>query len=136
MSKRYRCGKLTIHWSDGDSSCSLSSSFAEKLEDIPHIICWCPALTGICNGLCKYTLRYTSVLPLPLMSLLRAKFHPDIPTFVDSVLDCSVNPDFIRTTQVFGEDVLHHTFAISRPWTYVIHRERPKLLNLWMSPAN
>jgi len=46
------------------------------------------------------TLRYASILPLPLMSSLRAKFHPDIPTFVDSVLDCSVDPNFIRTSQL------------------------------------
>ena len=36
LSGRYRCGKLTRHWSAaGDGSCSMSSSCSGSLEDIP-----------------------------------------------------------------------------------------------------
>ena len=131
LSGRYRCGKLTRHWSAGDGSCAMSSSCSGILEDIPHIILWCPSLTQIRQGLYAYTLRYTSNLPLPLMVLLRTKFHPDNPTFIDCILDCSIDSQIIKTTQELGGDVLRHAFAVSRTWAYVLHRERMGLLGLW-----
>ena len=136
LSGRYRCGNLTRHWSEGDGSCTMNSSCTGILETITHIIQSCPALTDTRHGLYNYTLRYTSILPLPLMSLIRAKFHPSNPTFVDSVLDCSTDPDFIRASQELGEDIIHHAFAVSRTWAYVLHRERLKLLGLWRSVAD
>ena len=131
LSGRYRCGQLTRHWSVGDGSCTMSSSCSGILEDIPHIILWCPSLTKIRQGLYEYTLRYSSVLPLPLMALIRSKFHPDNVTFIDCILDCSTDPQIITTTQVLGRDVLYHAFAVSRTWAYVLHRERLRLLGLW-----
>ena len=131
LSGRYRCGSLTRHWSGSDGSCLMSPLCSGILEDIPHIIRLCPSLNHIRQDLCQFTFRYSSFLPVQLMELIRMKCSPDNPTFVDFVIDCSTDSDIIAALQVLGEDVLHHSYAITRTWAYVLHKERLKLLGLW-----
>ena len=44
LSGRYRCGALSRHWDKTDGSCSLSSQCKGVIEDIPHILKFCPSL--------------------------------------------------------------------------------------------
>ena len=135
LSGRYRCGSLLRHWSPSKETgyCKLSLSCSRTLEDIPHILRWCPSLTNVRHGLTDYTYRYSANLPLELMSLLRRKCNLSSPTFVNFILDCSTDPDVIRTTQVLGSDVLDHLFTVTRTWAFVIHRERLRMLGSWRS---
>ena len=105
------------------------------LEDIPHILRLCPALNNVRHGLYDFTLRFSSNLPADLLSLIRSKCHPDSPNFVSFVLNCSVDPDVILTSQKLGPSILAPIFVVTRTWAYVLHRERMKLLGRWMPVA-
>ena len=131
LSGRYRCGSLLRHWtpSQENGCCKLSPLCLRVLEDVPHIIRWCPSLVNVRRGLIDYTFRYSSTLPLELMSLLRRKCNPDSSTFVDFILDCSTDPDVIRICQELSPEVLDHSFTVTRTWAYILHRERLKMLN-------
>ena len=131
ISGRYRCGALTRHWTGGDGS-----DCRGILEDIPHIIQWCPALKNVRLGLQESTFKYSSTLPLELMHLLRTKCVPSSTSFVSFILDCSSDPDAILLSQKLGEDIFEHLFTCTRTWAYIIHRERLKLLGLWRPVAN
>ena len=137
LSGRYRCGALLRHWSSARETgyCKLSLSCSQVLEDVPHIIRWCPSLANVRHGLLDYTYRYSSNLPIELMSLIRSKCTPSSPTFVDFILDCSTDPNVIKITQELGPDVLVHFFAVTRTWAFVIHRERSKMLRSWRATS-
>ena len=138
LSGRYRCGSLIRHWAPGldNGFCQLSPACTEIIEDISHILHHCSALKKIRCGLYDYTLRYSSTLPYKMMNLLRSKCHPNNPSFVLFILDCSSDPDAISLAQELGEDVFEHLFSVTRTWVYVIHRERLKMLGRWRPVRN
>ena len=103
LSGRYRCGSLTRHWTGGEGKCLMSSICMDVLEDIPHIISSCPALSETRRRLYDYTLRYSSFLPVQLMDLIRWKCSSDNPSFVEFVLDCSTDPDVITHIRHMGK---------------------------------
>jgi hypothetical protein len=47
------------------------------------------------------------------------------------LLDCSVIPEVIASSQSHGEQVLSDLFYFSRTWCFSVHRERMKRLGKW-----
>ena len=132
LSGRYRCGHLTRHWSKTETGhCSLSSRCVDKIDDLPHILRHCPALSSVRANLYDYTLDYTAALPNDVRSLIL--FHCDTrsPSFCVFLLDCSCLPDVIILVQKYGSDILKNIFEVTRTWTFTLHRERLKLLDRW-----
>ena len=131
LSGRYRCGALTRYWNNNDGSCMLSVICKGILEDIPHILKFCPALVITRNNLLEFTHRYLTELPDELKFLLGSMYHPDHPQFCQLLLDCSSIPSIISLTQQLGPFILEHIFFVSRVWVFALHRERLKLLGKW-----
>ena len=109
---------------------------SETLEDIPHILQWCPALSNVRHSLLEFTQRFSSNLPPDLFNLIRENCHPESPNFVNFVLDCSALPAVIKLTQELGPSILEPIFTVTRTWVYILHRERMKLLGRWRPVAN
>ena len=63
-----------------------------------------------------------------LGDLILDTFDPTHPMFYKYLLDCSCLPPVVRLVQQHGQEVLHHLFALSRTWLFVLHRERLKIL--------
>ena len=137
LSGRYRSNALKRHWSkSNDGACTLTSLCHNVLEDIQHILAFCPALHEVRLNLLKFTQEYSSTLPQPLKLYLLSICCPSHPQFCQFMLDCSCLPEVIRLTQDFGKDVLDHFFHVTRVWIYSLHRKRMKMLGLWRVPGN
>ena len=132
MSGRYRTERLCRHWSKNkDGFCLLSSSCAETIEDIPHILSTCTALTATRDKLLDFTVQYSHSVPT-IAPLIIEHCTPASPNFCQFLVDCSTIPDVILATQTpHGIDVLFHLFNITRTWVYTLHKERMKLLGRW-----
>ena len=132
LSGRYRTEALCSHWSKNKKGvCLLSSECGNTIEDLPHILSFCPSLTPARTKLNHYTLQYSSNLPDGIKKILMQHCSPSSSTFINFLLDCTSLPDVISAVQVLDADVLHHLFNISRTWVYVLHRERLKQLGRW-----
>ena len=64
LTSRYRVGALTRHWiKDYKGNCRLSTECLDSLEDLPHLLKWCPALHNTRHELLDYTRKYVVKLP-------------------------------------------------------------------------
>ena len=134
LSGRYRTEALTRHWGQNKSgTCKLSTLCIDSIEDIPHILQFCPALTDTRKRLQDYTIEYASKLPDSVSALLLSYCDLNSSNFVQFLLDCSSLPDVISLAQSFHSqhDVFSSFFEVTRTWIYSIHRERLKRLNRW-----
>ena len=132
LSGRYRTEALSSHWSrNKEGVCLLSPVCSTTVEDLTHILRFCPSLTLARTRLAQYTLQYSSNLPSDIKSLLVQHCAPSSPTFMNFLLDCTSLTTVITAVQLLGVDVLNHLFNVSRTWVYVLHRERLKLLGRW-----
>ena len=135
ISGRYRCDALLQHWSQKVSGVctqpSCTGSFI--VDDIEHILRVCPSLQPMRQKLEKFTHGYlvNNQLPDDIISLVKSHCTPIYPDFCRFLIDCSSLPSVIRAEQIFGIDVLHHIFTITRTWIYTLHRERLKLRGEW-----
>ena len=137
ISGRYRCGSLLRHWSkDENGSCKLSLQCQGIIEDLPHLLQFCPGLRLVRLKLMSFTQNFSSTLPNEIKDVLMRKCDPDLPSFCSFILDCSNDPEVVLLCQKFGKNVLFNFFDITRTWAFVIHRERMKLLGLWKRAAN
>ena len=127
LSGRYRCGALSRHWDKTDGSCLLSSQCKGVIEDIPHILRFCPSLAITRSRLQNFTEDYSKTLPGPLRSLLLSLCVPDHSDFCD----CWTLPSIIDLHQQFGTYVHEQMYYVTRLWVYALHRERLKQLGLW-----
>ena len=102
------------------------------VEDIPHILKFCPALTPFRQKLNLFTEAFCQRLEIQdIRSLLTNLCVTSNPLFVNFLLDCSYLPMVITSMQQHGVVVLHHLFRVTRTWIFVLHRERLKMLGRW-----
>ena len=137
LSGRYRCDALVRHWSPNITGfCSLSINCANQLEDIPHILGICSALSPTRSKLYNFTKTKSVTFPDEVKNFVLNAFQPSSPDFIQALLDCSVIPAVIRLSQNCSDDVIAAISEISRTWIYVIHRERLKLRGQWSRAQN
>ena len=137
LSGRYRSNSLKRHWSKtNDGACTLTPECSNVVEDIHHIIAFCPALKEVRMNLLKFTSEYSSCLPEPVKVYIMSICRPSHPQFCQFMIDCSSLPEVVRLAQVFGNDVLGHLFHVTRVWIYSLHRKRMKMLGIWRTPTN
>ena len=131
LSGRYRSESLCRYWSSNRGGfCLISPTCAVVKEDIPHILVHCPRLSPVREKLVRFTIDYCKVFPA-ITDIITTLCIPTNANFVPFLLDCSVLPEVILATQVFGSDVLYHLFHVTRTWVYTLHRTRLKLLGRW-----
>ena len=134
LSGRYRCGSLMRHWSHkNDGVCQLALQCREQnvLEDIPHLLCHCPAFSQIRLNLQSFTRSYSTNLHKEIGDLLCARCNPSHPSFSQFLLDCSGDSEVILLAQRHSSEILNHIFLVTRTWIFNIHRERLRLLGRW-----
>lgn len=133
VSGRYRTEGLCRHWSKKNKQghCILSPACINTVEDLPHILLHCIGLQETRAKLTLFTENYCKSIPGPISNLILTLSLPTNPNFCQFLLDCSVLPMVIRAAQMYGDDVLHHLFNVTRRWTYSLHKMRMKILGRW-----
>ena len=135
LSGRYRTGALTKHWAkDYDGCCIISQTCKGTVEDLPHILQFCPALFPTRSNLLDFTRIYVQDLPPAAAKLILELLDPSHPSFCTFLLDCTTLPPIISLVQMLGESSLFYLFDITRTWTFSLHRERLRRLNRWKRP--
>ena len=131
VSGRYRTEYLCRHWSKNKAGvCLLSEECKSSFEDLPHILCLCPALQPTREKLINYTRSYCKDIPHLGITILTF-LVPTHPLFCQFLIDCSSIPEVITAVQKYGSEALQHFFNITRTWCYSLHRERLKKLGRW-----
>ena len=123
----YRSERLRRHWSitNPDGFCLMDScSDLELHENIEHVLIHCFGLTDDRRWLEAFTYKYLAELPLIREIVLPYLFSSDYNIRCQFLIDCSVLPNVISKTQVFGQDVLFHCFKITRTWCHSLHLAR------------
>ena len=131
ISGRYRSEFLCRKWSKNKHGvCLLSKKCEFTIEDLPHILQFCPALQPTRDKLVQYTLSYAKRFPL-VSNLLLTFLVPSHPLFCQFLLDCSTVSQSISAKQIHGFEIYEHLFEVTRTWCYSLHRERLKILGRW-----
>ena len=131
ISGRYRSEALCSNWSNNKLGvCLISTSCADDVEDIPHILHGCPALQPTRDKLMKFTKEYCEELA-PIEHITSTFLNSTVTEFCQFLLDCSVLEPVINAVSLYGCDVLTHLFNITRTWIYTLHKERMKRLGRW-----
>ena len=128
LSGRYRTQHLCSYWSLHTSEfCQLAPSCKHTPEDICHILSNCDALSSTRNNLLSFANNYSSNY-LPLKAIVTTFCHPSHPQFCQFLLDCSILPEVIQSTQLHGQELLKHLFYITQTFCYALHKSRMKPL--------
>jgi hypothetical protein len=131
LSGRYRTDYLCRHWSKNKSgSCLLSPNCSSVSGDLHHLLVTCPVLHETREKLMSFTHNLITTIP-HLSGLVLSFCSTEHPQFLQFLLDPSVIPQVIKSTQTHGPDTLLHLFHITRTWVYTLHRTRLKLLGRW-----
>ena len=133
VSGRYRTEGLCRHWSmkNKEGHCLLSAACTNTVEDIPHILLHCAGLNEIRAKLSLFTINYCKSIPAVISNLILSLSLPSNPNFCQFIFDCSVLPAVIQAHQLYGDDVLHHAFNVTRRWIYSLHKTRMRILGRW-----
>ena len=132
VSGRYRTEYLCRHWSKNKAGvCLLSEGCKTVLDDLHHILLFCPALQPIRDKLVNFTISYCDRLPHQLGTAILTFLVPTHPLYCQFLVDCSPIAEVISLVQTYGRDSLTHLFHITRTWCYSLHRERLKMLGRW-----
>ena len=131
LSGRYRTEVLSRHWSTNRPGHCLLPSCTAQIEDLAHILVFCPSLSHIRTNLLHFTKQYLAKIPEGALQQITNIASPASPLFMDFLLDCSTIPCVILLVQRMGPELLHHLFHVSRTWCYSLHKERLKLLGRW-----
>ena len=133
VSGRYRTEGLCRHWSkkNKEGHCLLSDACRTTVEDIPHILLNCVGLNDIRAKLTLFTISYCKNIPAAISNIILSLSTPSNPHFCQFLLDCSVLPAVIQARQLYGDDVLHRAFNVTRRWIYSLHKTWMKTLGRW-----
>ena len=132
ISGRYLTDKLQSHWTQNRSGyCLLPNCVPGSVGSLEHLLLHCTALSStrakllkLCTNVAQESTHLFTIISNILQSdneLLMMQF----------ILDSSVLPEVIRTTQQFGTCVRDRLMYIGRSWCYSIHRERMRQLGLF-----
>ena len=128
LSGRYRLRSLTKHWTNDGSSCPFPScSRSSPEESIEHFLIFCPGLAETRDNLFLQWTMIAEKYPI-LSDVINNAIHGPPDFRCQFILDCSVLPDTISLVQLYGEDVLHKLFHLTRTFCYVLHRARDRIL--------
>ena len=134
ISGRYRTQALCSHWSPSGSKACLAPSCQGSgiVETLEHILAHCGSLDSTRHKLTKFTNDYLIKVNQPEVTNLVRRFCVITnPFFSQFLIDCTVLPDVISTSQSMGPMIMHHILHITRVWCYSLHRDRLRLLGRW-----
>ena len=128
---RYRTEYLCRHRSKNKAGvCLLSENCNSTLEDLQHILAFCPTLQPTREKLMKYTVSYCKKVPY-LSQLIISYLDPVNPLYCQFLTDCTPIHEIVSVKQEYEYDSLNHIFHITHTWCYALHCELMKLLGRW-----
>ena len=129
LSGRYRCEKLTSHFSTGSSSqCSICDD--KSIGSIEHILTSCSALHETRSQHLN-ALSTNMKMSNKSKNLIKSYMSSNENMTVQFLLDASVLPDIITAVQSENIDILDEIFGFTRTWCYAMHRKRLQLQGKW-----
>ena len=136
LSVRYRCDSLVHHWSLAVTGfCTMSPNCQNLMEDLQHMLQFCPSLDESRRKLYLHTESCSKALSVDARTILLTYCDPKNDHFTRFVVDCSTFPEVIAAVQRDGPDLLSVFFDVTRVWTYVLHRDRLRLRGQWRPGA-
>ena len=133
LSGRYRTERLCRFWSENNHGfCLLCQNLnLEITENIEHVLLLCAGLTEERRRLYEYSIIFAADNPILKPILDEYLFTVDNDLLMRFLLDCSVLPYVITARQLFGDNVHHLLFKLTRTWCRSIHRARLRKLGRW-----
>ena len=130
ISGRYRTELLCSNWSQNVSGFCLlpSCQGLQVVEDLHHVLANCMSLEPTRQQLIAFTLEYVGPYP-DLLELVRFFLNDRGPLFTQFLVDCSTLPQVICAAQLYGSEVLHHLFRVTRTWCFSLHKKRVQFLD-------
>ena len=130
LSGRYRCEKLTSHFTSTKSSPLCSICPDGSIGSVEHILLFCSALEDVRSQLLA-NLQKNESISKETKQIIQFNFTLSTSTKVQLLIDPSVLPDVIRETQNGNYDLIEEMFRFTRNWCFSIHRQRLKLQGKW-----
>ena len=132
LSGRYRTELLCSHWSDNPNGWCLTPYCLgnNAQEDLDHILSACPSLNHTRRNLQLFTMNFAQLNPI-LKPIINTYCNPKYPLFCQFILDCSMLPELLVLTNLYGPTLLHKLLYLGCTWCYALHRDRARLLNRW-----
>ena len=132
LSGRGRVESLTKHWDPANSEgyCRLCSGLAPTLGTIEHLLLpgGCPALVDARLSMISFMQAYMVSRPY-LLPVMKASWGVDDDTTMQLLLDCSVLPTVIKTSQETPYPVLKDLFYLTRTYIFKLHVTRRRFLS-------
>ena len=132
ISGKYLTDKLQRHWTQNrEGLCLLPGCTPHSEGSLEHILLHCTALAQTrarLHQLAHTVAQESHLLGEIITSFLESDNYDLVMQFI---LDCSVIPAVITTTQVFGNHTRDRLLYLGRTWCYNIHRERMNQLGLF-----
>ena len=129
LSGKYLTDKLQRHWTQNREGLCLLPACAPPSEgSLEHILLHCTALAQTrarLQQLSRTVAQESHLLYEIITDVLNSDNNELVMQFI---LDSSVLPIVIRTTQLFGDHTRDRLLYLGRTWCYNIHRERMKQL--------
>ena len=126
ISGKYLTDKHQRHWTQNrDGLCLLPACTPPSSEgSLEHILLHCTALAQTRARLYKlsHTVAQESAFLFEIITSILESDNDNLIT--QFILDSSVIPTVIRTTQAFGNHTRDRLLYLGRTWCYNIHRER------------
>ena len=132
ISGKYLTDKLQKHWTQNKSGfCLLPTCIPGSVGSLEHLLLHCKALSltrgkllKLCDKVAQESVHLYSIITNILQSD-NEQLHMQL------ILDSSVLPAVVQTTQLLGTSVRDRLLYIGRSWCYNIHRERMRQLGLF-----
>ena len=132
LSGRYRCEKLSRHWSATNTQgyCDLSPCSENKvLGSLEHMLLDCVALapsrTGVLDLWDRILASHPNLFPIVLQFTMG-----EADALMQFILDPSTLPEIILARQTLGQEVHNILFYITRTFCFSLHKAKMKLLGL------
>ena len=135
LSGRYFTDNLQRHWTpeNKEGFCLLPAcQHSKPLGTLDHLLLFCPALSHIrvklLDLLSRISREHHAIASI--FTNMFAKPNPSATAMLQLLLDCTVMPEVIHATQVYGDQVQNRLLYFGRTWCYNIHRERMNQMKL------
>ena len=131
LSGRGRVEALTKHWdmANQEGICSLCKDVEPVVGTLEHILLsgGCPALAEARLTMLSFFQAYMVSRPY-LLPLMQACWETEEPLTMQLILDCSVIPLIIKTSQESSQPILKDIFYMMRTFVFKIYTTRRRLL--------
>ena len=131
VSGRYRSDYLCRHWTPTNKKgFCLADTCYEVMGDLAHMLGACPALQSVRERLFKFWMDRSTTTPA-LHSFITVIVCAPPQALTQFVLDPSQFPAILAIWNNLGQDIINHTYYLTRTFAYYMHREKMIALGRW-----